>query len=86
MRAWRARVAWLEDAAITVTMRAVPSPEAGLWVALKDDAHTVVGSGKTFAATRAEATEAGYAQPIVVRIPASILPFIGQTVSVTRNA
>jgi len=53
---------------------------------LKDDAHTVVGSGKTFAATRAEATEAGYAQLIVVRIPASILPCIGQTVSVTRNA
>jgi hypothetical protein len=47
---------------------------------------TVVGSGKTFAAARAEATEAGYAQPIVVRIPESILPFIGHTVSVTRNA
>jgi len=86
MRAWRARVAWLEDAAITVTMRAVPAPDEGLWVALKDDAYTVVGSGKTFAEARAEATEAGYAQPIVGRIPASILPFIGQTVSVTRNA
>ncbi len=67
-------------------MRAVPSPDEGLWGALKDDAHTVVGSGKTFAATRAEATEAGYAQLIVVRIPASRLPCIGQTVSVTRNA
>ena len=75
----RACVAWLEDAAITVTMRAVPSPEEGLWVALKDDAHTVVGSGKTFVEARAEATEAGYAQPLVVRIPESVLPFIGQT-------
>jgi hypothetical protein len=67
-------------------MRAVPSPDEGLWVALKDDAHTVVGSGKTCAAARAEATEAGYAQLIVVRLPASILPLIGQTVSVTRHA
>jgi hypothetical protein len=81
-----ARVAWLEDAVITVTMRAVPSPDEGLWGALKNDAHTVVGSGKTFATTRAEATEAGYEQLIVVQIPASLLPFIGQTVSVTRNA
>jgi hypothetical protein len=80
------RVAWLEDAAITVTRRAVPSSEEGLWVALKDDAHTVVGSGKTCAEARAEATETGYAQPIVVRIPESILPFMGHTVSVTRNA
>ena len=86
MRAWRARVAGLEDAAITVTRRALPSPNEGLWVALKDDVHTVVGSGKTFAEARAEATEAGYERPIVGRIPASILPCIGQTVSVTRNA
>jgi hypothetical protein len=86
MRAWRARVVWLEDTAITVTIRAVPSPEEGFWVGLKDDAHTVVGSGKIFAKARADATEAGYAQPIVVRNPESILPFIGQTVSVTRNA
>jgi hypothetical protein len=67
-------------------MRAVPSPEEGLWVALKDEAHTVVGSGKTFAEARAEATEAGYEQSIVVRIPESILPFIEHTVPVTRNA
>ena len=67
-------------------MRVVPSPEEGLWVAFKEEAHTVVGSGKTFAEARAEATEARYAQPIVVRIPESLLPFIGQTVSVTRNA
>ena len=65
MHAWRARVAWLEDAAITVTMRAVPAPDEGLWEALKDDAHTVAGSGKTFAATRAAVTEAGYAQPLL---------------------
>jgi hypothetical protein len=32
--------AWLEDAAITVTMRAIPAPDEGLWVALKDDAYT----------------------------------------------
>ena len=32
--------AWLEDAAITITMRAVPSPDEGLLVALNDDAHT----------------------------------------------
>ena len=63
MRAWRARVAWLEDAAITVTMRAVPAPDEGLWVALKDDAYTVVGSGKTFAEARAEATEPGMNNP-----------------------
>jgi hypothetical protein len=50
------RVAWLEDVAITVTMRAVPSPDEGLWVALKDDAHTVVGSGKTFAYGSARAS------------------------------
>jgi hypothetical protein len=67
-------------------MRAVPAPDEGLWGALKDDAHIVVGSGKTFAEARAEATEAGYEQPIVGRIPASIRPFIGQTVSVMRNA
>jgi hypothetical protein len=50
------RVAWLEDVAITVTMRAVPSPDEGLWVALKDDAHTVVGSGETFAYGSARAS------------------------------
>ena len=82
MRAWRARVAWLEDAAITVTLRAVPAPAEGLWVALKDNAHTVVGSGKTFAEARAEATEAGYEQPIVMSNP-SRRSFTGSPVKLT---
>jgi predicted RNase H-like HicB family nuclease len=59
MCAWRARVVWLEDTVITVTMCAVPLTEESSWVGLKDDAHTVVGSGKTFAEARADATEAG---------------------------
>jgi hypothetical protein len=61
------------------TARLAPKAEVSLypWKASKDQIPQ---------AARAEATEAGYAQLIVVRIPASILPLIGQTVSVTRHA
>ena len=48
----------------------------GLWVALKDDEQTVVGSGKTLQAALAEALKNGYDEPIVTRMPAELMTFI----------
>jgi Family of unknown function (DUF5678) len=41
----------------------------GLWVALKEDEQTVVGSGKTLEEALEEASTNGYDEPIVTRMP-----------------
>jgi hypothetical protein len=41
----------------------------GLWVALKEDEQTVVGSGKTLQEALEEASKHGYDEPIVTRMP-----------------
>ena len=49
----------------------------GLWVALKDDEQTVVGSGKTLQEALEEASKNGYDEPIVTRMPQELFPFVG---------
>jgi hypothetical protein len=49
----------------------------GLWVALKDDEKTVVGSGKTAREAYDEAKLNGFEQPILTLMPENLMPFIG---------
>lgn len=49
----------------------------GLWVALLDDQQTVVGSGDSIGKVLAQARKKGYDDPIVMRVPDRIVPFIG---------
>jgi hypothetical protein len=48
----------------------------GLWIALKDDEQTVVGSGKTLQAALEEASKNGYDEPIVTRMPHELVTFM----------
>jgi Family of unknown function (DUF5678) len=48
----------------------------GRWVALEDDEQTVVGSGKTLEEALAEASQNGYDEPIVTRMPEELFPFV----------
>jgi len=49
----------------------------GLWVALLDDKRTVVGSGKTLRKALKEAGKKGYKNPIAMRVPTEIIPYVG---------
>ena len=49
----------------------------GLWVALRDDEQTVVGSGKTAKEALEKARNGGYTDPILFRVPAKIVMFAG---------
>ena len=49
----------------------------GLWVALKDDEKTVVGSGKTAREALESAVKKGYDEPILTRMPHTLMPFVG---------
>lgn len=49
----------------------------GLWVALKDDEQTVVGSGDSAREALDEARANGYEQPILTRMPEALIPFVG---------
>jgi len=49
----------------------------GLWVALLDDEKTVVGSGKTLGEALKKAAKKGYKNPIVMRVPTEIIPYVG---------
>lgn len=49
----------------------------GLWVALKDDQRTVIASGKTVKEVMKEAQTKGFNQPILMRVPSEILPYVG---------
>jgi hypothetical protein len=49
----------------------------GLWVALKDDEKTVVGSGKTAREALESAVKKGYDEPILTRMPQTLMPFVG---------
>lgn len=49
----------------------------GLWVALKDDEKTIVGSGKTAREAVDEALRKGCQHPILTRMPENLTPFIG---------
>ena len=49
----------------------------GLWVALKDDEKTVVGSGESPEEALNEAKKNGYKEPILMHMPEELIPFIG---------
>lgn len=49
----------------------------GLWVALKDDEQTVIGSGKTAREALEEAQKRGYKKPILTRMPAKLVTYVG---------
>lgn len=51
----------------------------GLWIGLADDEKTVVASGKTVKAVIEKADKKGYKKPILFRVPAEIVPYIGIT-------
>lgn len=53
----------------------------GLWVALKDDEKTVVGSGKTVKKAWEEAQKKGYENPILFRVPTKIISYVGVLLS-----
>lgn len=52
----------------------------GLWVALRGDEQTVVGSGKTAREALEEAKKKGCESPILTRMPDKLLPYIGSYV------
>ncbi|MFA4845546.1 MAG: DUF5678 domain-containing protein [Patescibacteria group bacterium] len=45
----------------------------GLWVTLKEDERTVVGSGKTLKEALEHAEASGFLQPIVTRVPEKVV-------------
>jgi len=49
----------------------------GLWVALLDDEVTVVGSGLSLKEAIIQAQKSGYKDPIFMRVPTEIIPFVG---------
>lgn len=49
----------------------------GLWVALLDDQKTVVGSGKTIKTALEQATRKGHKNPIMMRVPTIVIPYVG---------
>ncbi len=49
----------------------------GLWVALKDDQKTVIASGNTVKEVMEKAKKKGFKAPILFRMPAKVLPYIG---------
>ena len=49
----------------------------GMWVALLDDQQTVVGSGNSIAKALKGARKKGHTDPIIMRVPTKVLPYIG---------
>lgn len=49
----------------------------GLWVGLKDDEITVIASGKTVKDVMEKSQKKGYGSPILFKVPARIIPYIG---------
>lgn len=50
---------------------------AGLWVAMKDDEKTVVGSGKTLKEALKKAEEKGFENPLLNYVPKKLVTFVG---------
>lgn len=49
----------------------------GLWIALKEDEITVISSGKTVNDVMEKSKKKGFSKPILFRVPAKIIPYIG---------
>lgn len=50
---------------------------AGLWVAMKDDEKTVVGSGKTAKEALKKAQKKGFENPLLNYVPKKLVHFAG---------
>ncbi|OGD31706.1 hypothetical protein A3C91_03140 [Candidatus Azambacteria bacterium RIFCSPHIGHO2_02_FULL_52_12] len=50
---------------------------AGLWVAMKDDEKTVIGSGKTAKEALKKAQEKGFRNPLLNYVPKKLVHFAG---------
>ena len=48
-----------------------------MWVALKSDERSVIGSGKTAKQAWKMAVQSGYTKPILTRMPAKLVTYIG---------
>ncbi len=53
----------------------------GLWIALKEDEKTVVGSGKTAKEAWLESQEKGYTTPVLTRVPKKLVSYVGNEIS-----
>ena len=49
----------------------------GKWVALKQDERTVIAAATTLKDAHKKALRAGFKRPIMVKMPSTLLPFIG---------
>lgn len=49
----------------------------GMWVAVLDDQETVVGSGKTVNEALERAHRSGHKDPIIMKLPTEVMPYIG---------
>ena len=54
----------------------------GKWVALTPDEKSVVASGQTLQGILDDAKKKGFNHPIVMKIPPSVLPYVGTPISV----
>lgn len=50
---------------------------ASVWIALGDDEHTVLASGKSPQEARQRAHAKGYEQPLIMRWPELLEPYVG---------
>lgn len=49
----------------------------GMWIALKTDEKSVVGSGKTAKQAWEKALHSGYSKPILTHMPAKLVTYVG---------
>ena len=50
---------------------------AGLWVGLQDDERTVIASGATVREVMEAVEKRGYEKPILFKVPAEVVPYVG---------
>ena len=55
----------------------ISSKYKGLWVALEEDEKTVISSAKTAKDALMMSIEKGYNRPILMRVPKSIVSYVG---------
>lgn len=53
----------------------------GLWVALAKDEKTVLATGKTAKEAWDHALKKGFKKPILTRMPANLIPYVGYAVN-----
>ena len=53
----------------------------GRWVALAEDERTVLASGKTALDAYKKAKTQGFNEPIMMKVPKKVIPYIGSNIS-----